>query len=110
MANPVVDLRSGGISSIGAIGENLVIAFETEIENATGSVNDDTIFGNEADNRIIGLAGDDVFRGMGGNDYVSGGAGNDIYQWGIADGDDIINEEAGAGRDTLVISNFPGVG
>ena len=107
--NPVIDLRSGGISSIGMNDENLVIAFEVEIENATGSANNDTITGNEANNRIVGLAGDDVFRGMGGDDYVSGGAGSDTYHWGIADGNDTIDEAAGAGRDTLVVDEFPGL-
>jgi hypothetical protein len=109
LINADVDLRSGSVSSIGNTFENLSIAFGVEIENLIGSQNNDTLTGNELVNNITGGLGNDYIRALGGDDMVSGEGGNDTYEWGIADGSDIINENRGAGVDTLLISNFPTV-
>jgi len=105
----VVDLRAGTVSSIGDRGNNITIAFGVTIENGIGSDNNDTLVGNEEVNNLIGNAGNDSLQGLGGDDFVSGGAGSDRYLWGVADGNDRINEAAGAGRDRLVLSPFPGM-
>ena len=109
LINADVDLRSGAVSSIGDTFENLSIAFGVEIENLIGSQNNDRLTGNELVNNITGGLGNDYIRGLGGNDSVSGEGGDDTYEWGIADGNDIINENRGTGIDTLRISNFPTV-
>lgn len=109
LINAVVDLRSGSLSSIGTTIQNLAIAFGVEIEHAIGSQNRDTITGNELENIIDGGLGGDYIRAMGGNDMVTGGGGNDTIEWGIADGNDYIDENRGAGIDTLRISPFPTV-
>ncbi|MEM7453245.1 MAG: M10 family metallopeptidase [Planctomycetota bacterium] len=105
----IVDLRAGSLSSIGNAFDNVAIAFGVEIENALGSVNNDTLIGNHLDNDIRGNFGEDHIRGLGGNDFISGGRGNDIIEWGIGDGSDTINELGGAGRDTVLIPTFPEV-
>ena len=88
---------------------NISIAFGAEIENAVGSNNNDTIFGNELDNRIIGGNGNDFIRGNGGDDVITGGAGADTFAFTIADGDNRINEQQLAGRDRLEFINIPGL-
>ena len=113
----IVDLRPGFFSSIGAISPdpfsgilgNITIAFGAEIENAIGSNNDDQLFGNELDNRIIGGNGDDIIRGNGGSDFLTGGAGADTFQFTIADGNNRINEQQLAGRDSLEFVGVPGL-
>ncbi|MDD2864625.1 MAG: M10 family metallopeptidase C-terminal domain-containing protein [Methylococcales bacterium] len=71
----VIDLRAGEFSSIGAVTErysdnstklypaknNVSIAYDTIIENAIGSNQDDTIIGNSVANQLTGDLGKDVF-------------------------------------------------
>ena len=113
--NPIIDLRAGNFSAIGNIAAdplfgfdgNISIAFGVEIENAIGSNNDDMIFGNELDNVITGGDGNDTIRGFGGNDILTGGTGGDRFIFTVADGDNIINEQQLAGRDTIQFEPFP---
>lgn len=106
--NPVVDLRPGFFSSIGNLRDNISIAFGARIENATGSIGNDLLIGNELDNRLIGGDGDDILRGNGGNDFLSGGTGADIYEFTVADGNNRIDEQKLGGRDTVRFLPFPG--
>ncbi|MEM9410808.1 MAG: M10 family metallopeptidase C-terminal domain-containing protein, partial [Planctomycetota bacterium] len=99
--NPLVDLRPGFFSSIGALQSNISVAFGAQIENALGSNRNDTLIGNELDNRIIGGNGNDILRGNGGDDFLVGGANADTFQFTVADGDNRINEMQLAGRDTI---------
>ncbi|MDD5214053.1 MAG: M10 family metallopeptidase C-terminal domain-containing protein [Methylococcales bacterium] len=71
----VIDLRAGEFSSLGAVTElysdnstklypaknNVSIAYDTIIENAIGSNQDDTIIGNSVANQLTGGLGKDVF-------------------------------------------------
>ncbi len=107
--NSVVDLRSGGFSSIGSAADNLAITFGTLIENGIGSDHNDDLFGNELINILDGGLGNDYIRGGGGDDKIAGKGGNDTFEWGIADGSDRLNEDRGAGVDTILISPFPTV-
>lgn len=75
------------------------------IENATGSGNNDTISGNSLANILSGGGGNDIIHGADGNDTLSGGAGtdqvfgdagHDILKW---DSADLI--DGGSGFDTL---------
>ncbi|MGF6112094.1 M10 family metallopeptidase C-terminal domain-containing protein [Pseudomonas frederiksbergensis] len=75
-----INLNEGQFSQIGkaflnlttmtAFNEGLSIAYGAKIENAYGSVFNDTLIGNALDNRL---------DGMGGADTMIGGAGNDSY-------------------------------
>jgi Ca2+-binding RTX toxin-like protein len=103
----VIDLRPGAFSSIGNLNSNISIAFRAQIENAVGSDGDDDLRGNELNNRISGGNGNDTIRGFGGNDTLLGGAGGDLYVFSVADGDNRVNEEKLAGRDTIQFLEFP---
>lgn len=108
--NSVVDLRQGQQSTIGFLNDSVTIAYGAEIENATGSIFNDTLIGNGLDNILFGNRGDDQITSGAGKDYLFGASGNDEYVWGIGDEDDIINEQANNdARDSLRISTFPGV-
>ncbi|MEL6521415.1 MAG: M10 family metallopeptidase [Pseudomonadota bacterium] len=82
-----IDLRQGEFSQFGSY-EDMVIAYDTVIENAKGSRFGDTITGNASSNEIYGNAGSDKISTGGANDQAYGG-----------DGNDRIDGEAGA--DTL---------
>lgn len=68
-ANPVV----------GALTDNVGIAYGAIIENAVGGSGHDLLIGNQVSNQLIGNAGDDAFVGGDGVDYFTGGAGNDTF-------------------------------
>jgi Ca2+-binding RTX toxin-like protein len=87
---------------------NLAIAFGAQIENATGGIVADTIYGNSLDNVVNGGAGNDILHlwtnvGIaGGNDTVNGGDGSDnIFFGATLNSFDVVN--GGAGVDTLVV-------
>lgn len=63
----------------------------TSIENATGSVFDDSLTGDGGANILYGQYGDDILNGAGGNDTLGGD-----------DGYDTLN--GGAGTDTAIIA------
>lgn len=78
-------LTQGDYSSVGAT-QNIVIAYNAVIENATGGSGNDTIYGNSANNILLGNGGNDTFHASIGNDTITGGDGNDtvIYTTNIA--------------------------
>ena len=105
--NSVVDLRSGQQSSIGFFPNNVTIAIGANIEHGIGSANNDQMFGNALDNTLLGREGNDYLLGNAGNDFLTGAEGNDIFEWGVGDGDDVINEQGLGGRDMIRFTNFP---
>jgi Ca2+-binding RTX toxin-like protein len=76
-------------------GHTQTVAELTNIENATGSNQADTIHGNSAANNLKGLDGNDFINGGGGNDIIDGGAGDDKIIGGL--GRDILT--GGSGHD-----------
>ena len=104
----VIDIRSGEKSTIGSNNNNINIALDAIIENGEGSAFNDDLIGNAVDNFLDGHAGNDYLYGNAGNDFLVGGAGNDRFEFGIADGVDIIDERQGGGADTLVMTRFDG--
>lgn len=109
-----LDLREGKFSTFGTY-EDVVIAYGTRIENATGGAGNDTITGNKLANVLEGQMGDDTVSAGGGKDKVYGGLGNDTLSgrkgndkiWGDAGGDDLFGDNGrdflrgGKGRDDL---------
>ena len=78
------------------------------IENVTGSGQDDEITGNDQANKLMGGDGDDKMAGGDGDDTLMGGDGNDMLGAVDVDGDGAAETDAGAdklmggaGRDTL---------
>ena len=114
-------LTSGVFNTIGSsmwnenawVRDNLVIAYNCLIENATGSAHDDGIYGNTFGNVLSGGAGNDTMRGSewadhrvfdsdvmyggDGNDFMGGHNGNDSM-YGDAGNDSVIGD---AGDDYL---------
>ena len=106
-----LDLTPGTVSSVGQRQTssdgplddalyNIGIAFDTWIENAIGSVHNDSIYGNAIDNRLTGGAGDD---------YLSGGDGEDtavysghISQYQITQDEYFTYVSGSEGTDTLL--------
>ena len=102
----LVDLRGGGFSNINGFEGSLSIALRAEIENAIGSDLEDTLIGNHLDNTLNGGLGNDLIEGQAGNDLLTGGAGSDRFIFGVGDGDDVIDEQRLAGRDTIELTQF----
>lgn len=59
--------------------QNVAIAYNTIIEDATGGSARDLLWGNDVANILDGRGGDDVLQGFGGDDTLIGGAGNDTF-------------------------------
>ncbi|MDV7341050.1 M10 family metallopeptidase C-terminal domain-containing protein [Terasakiella sp. A23] len=112
----IIDLTPGNYSSIGIYNpvgsqlpsfydqapqptysaeDNVGIAFDVIIENATGGSGADQLIGNFADNTLTGGAGNDTLTGGLGNDHLIGGADNDSYVFATASGSDTITDSAG---------------
>ena len=94
-----IDLNDGAYSTIRYAGwnpdDNFGIAFNTFIENVSGSQSNDIIIGNELDNEI---------SGNNGNDSLYGGAGNDVFNWASDSRGGTDTMYGGPGNDTYVLS------
>ena len=95
-----IDLNDGAYSTIRFAQwnpeENFGIAFNTFIENVSGSQSHDTIIGNEIDNEIFGNNG---------NDKLYGGGGDDVFNWAPGSRGGIDTMYGGTGNDTYVLIN-----
>ncbi|MEO0989984.1 MAG: M10 family metallopeptidase C-terminal domain-containing protein, partial [Pseudomonadota bacterium] len=76
-ASQHIDLTPGAISDVMGWRGNLIIYFNTVIEEAVGGDYADFIRGNDADNTLIGGGGDDFLVGGLGADTIIGGDGTD---------------------------------
>ena len=79
----------------------------SDIENLTGSIYADTLWGDDGVNELMGMDGNDTLKGFGGADSLHGGNGNDtLAGMDGADalcgdgGNDTLN--GGAGADTML--------
>ena len=77
------------------------------IENLTGSVYADTLWGDDGVNQLMGMDGNDTLKGFGGADSLHGGNGNDTLDG--MDGADVLRGDSGndtlnggAGADTML--------
>lgn len=89
----VVNLTSNNHLGGDALGDSL-----TNIQNVIGSVQNDTLMGDNNANQLQGGNGDDALFGGAGNDTLQGDAGNDRLDGG--EGNDTLT--GGLGNDTLV--------
>jgi serralysin len=116
LANQVISLVGGTISSVYGLTGNLLIEAASVIENLRAGQGHDAVRGNLAANQISGGAGNDSLEGGAGADTLDGGTGNDALLGGLAndslsggDGTDWISGDegddrlsGGAGIDTLL--------
>ncbi|UWQ03416.1 M10 family metallopeptidase C-terminal domain-containing protein (plasmid) [Aliiroseovarius crassostreae] len=99
-----VNMAAGGISDIGGLTGNLVIAQGTVLEKYVGGAGRDNVTGNDVGNVIKTGGGDDKLFGQSGNDTLDGGAGNDTLSGGsdwdqLTGGDGNDRVWGGDGRD-----------
>ena len=96
--DPVDAIALGGSGNDSLLGGPLADALY-------GLGGDDSLAGGAGDDSLLGGAGDDVLSGGAGNDVLSGGpgrdrldgdAGSDTYRFAPGDGEDTINDTAGA--------------
>mgnify|MGYP000252750012 CR=1 FL=1 len=71
----------------------------TDIENLTGSDNDDTLRGDAGNNTLAGGAGSDTLTGAAGADTLAGGAGADTFSFNAVVG--VSSDSNGAATDTI---------
>jgi serralysin len=106
-----ISLIGGEYSTIGfdvdwSMSNNLGIAFNATIENASGGAGSDNITGNPSGNILKGNAGDDTINGKEGNDQLHGDGGND-FLYGDGGNDTIFADggsdsiDGGGGIDTI---------
>lgn len=120
-----ISLNKTSSQSIGAAG-SLTLSNASAFENAIGTNDDDTLYGNGRDNHIVGgggndtlvdlVGGSDLLEGGNDDDYLAtifgsssilrGGEGND--QIGTGSGDDRL--EGGNGDDTYLFGQLFGIG
>jgi len=93
LGKPII-LDSGAIQY-----DNIAIAYNVTIENATGGSGDDTLLGNNTANTLTGNAGNDTLNGKAGADTMIGGIGDDTYY--VDNKGDVITELVGEGNDTV---------
>lgn len=78
IANQRIDLNPGGISDVGGLIGNMVIATDTMIERAYSGRGNDMLMGNDAANLLTGGIGNDTLIGGKLRDFLDGGQGNDV--------------------------------
>jgi Ca2+-binding RTX toxin-like protein len=78
-----------------------------DIENLTGSIYADTLWGDDGLNELMGMDGNDTLKGYGGADSLHGGNGNDTLRG--MDGPDVLRGDSGddmliggAASDTMI--------
>lgn len=94
-----IDLVNSSVThTLGANVENLVLAGSAN-RNGTGNALDNVITGNSGNNTLNGGAGNDYLDGGTGSDSLIGGLGDDTFV--VNSGNDSVNEQSGAGNDTV---------
>jgi len=108
----IINLEARGLGGVGrrtSTTSNDDINTFTSIENATGSDNADTVYGNGGNNLLNGMGGNDIMFGRGGDDTLEGGDGEDFLDGGGDDelrgnlGSDIL--DGGDGNDLVLGGN-----
>lgn len=74
-------------------------------DQINGLEGNDTLEGRGGNDVLLGGAGNDVLKGGAGSDRMFGGAGNDTYYADSSDGIANLVENAGEGRDRVVVGN-----
>ena len=87
-----IDLGAGKFSDVLGYRNNVSIALDCVIENATGGSGADVITGNAVANVLRGGRGADTISGGAGNDTLFGGFGADRFDFARGHGNDRVND------------------
>ncbi|NBZ89104.1 M10 family metallopeptidase C-terminal domain-containing protein [Stagnihabitans tardus] len=87
-----IDLGQGKFSDVMGYRNNVSIALDCIIENATGGSGADRITGNVFANVLRGGRGADTLAGLAGNDTLIGGFGNDRFDFALGGGVDRVED------------------
>ncbi len=98
------DSEFSGIRGKGNAIDNVAIAYGTEIENAYGTVGDDTLIGNSGNNKLYGGAGTDTFISSTGIDSIYGEDGVDTLTY-KDEGEYVVAVYAAGDRGTVYKAN-----
>ena len=101
--NDTLQGGSGDDTVFGGLGDDMLTAGSGNdvlhggagADTLDGGSGDDILRGDTGNDRLTGGSGADQFTGGMGNDTLAGGSGNDLYNFGVADGQDIINDSDG---------------
>lgn len=106
-ASQKINLNRETISDVGGLRGNMIIARDTDIENATTGSGNDTLIGNALANTLISGAGNDTLAGGDGNDLLIAALGNNQLA-GQEGSDKLVSfaglnkQSAGAASDLLI--------
>jgi Ca2+-binding RTX toxin-like protein len=98
--NDTLQGGSGDDTVLGGLGDDMLSAGSGNdvldggagADTVDGGSGDDILRGGTGNDRLTGGSGTDQFTGGMGNDTLAGGSGNDLYSFGVADGQDMIND------------------
>jgi Ca2+-binding RTX toxin-like protein len=98
-----IDIHSGVSTDCDGMTNNIWIAYNCNIENASGGSAADNITGNDLANILIGNGGNDIIGAAAGDDQIIGGTGSDTLTGGLGNDMFIFNAtEISAGQaDTI---------
>jgi Ca2+-binding RTX toxin-like protein len=104
----VAEAVGGGIDTIiasidTALADNVeVLVLTGSAHHGVGNAGDNSLTGGSGADSLEGGLGNDTLVGGGGPDSMVGGGGDDTYY--VTDPGDVVNEDAGGGFDTVVVS------
>ena len=100
-------LNTNNANNVGGAGGDAEGDSFIDIENLTGSIYADSLWGDDGVNELMGMDGNDTLKGFGGADSLHGGSGNDTLAG--MDGSDALFGDGGndalnggAGADTML--------
>jgi Ca2+-binding RTX toxin-like protein len=100
-------LETNAANNVGGWGGDAEGDIFGDIENLTGSIYADSLWGDDGVNEFMGMEGNDTLKGFGGADSLHGGNGNDTLAG--MDGEDVLRGDSGndtldggAGADTML--------
>lgn len=93
-----VSLTDTSLNTGDAVGDTF-----TNIQNLTGTANNDTLYGDSNANLLTGGSGDDTLYGLAGTDTLYGNEGNDLL---VDDLSGAAQIDAGSGNDTITLTGY----
>ncbi|WP_210210397.1 tandem-95 repeat protein [Rhodopseudomonas thermotolerans] len=93
-----------GLNNSATSSYNIIAGTEAS-DTMSGGSSRDVMFGNGGHDTLYGNAGSDLLVGGLGDDRLEGGSSDDTYLFGLADGNDTVYDEGGAGDRIVIKTN-----